>query len=80
MFAETLFKGKAPFFSTLTKFTQKIIHYQCHKKADSEREEENRYYSGLDTYMTKKYGEDCDYFDGCEEEFDAWLDRKRNYD
>jgi len=27
-------------------------------------------------HMTKKYGENWDYFDGYEEEFDGWLERK----
>ncbi|MBW1676868.1 MAG: HNH endonuclease [Deltaproteobacteria bacterium] len=57
-----------------------VLCKKCHKKADSEREYENWYESALDTYMIKKYGEYWEYFDGCEEEFDAWLESKEDYD
>ena len=26
--------------------------------------------------LDKKYGEGCDYFEGCEEEFETWLESK----
>lgn len=57
-----------------------VLCKKCHKKADREREYDSRYDSALDTYMTKKYGEDWDYFDGYEEEFDDWLERKQDSD
>ena len=57
-----------------------VLCKKCHKKADREREYDSRYDSALDTYMTKKYGEDWDYFDGYEEEFDDWLERKHDSD
>jgi len=53
-----------------------VLCKKCHKKADREREYDSWYDSALDTYMTKKYGENWDYFDGYEEEFDDWLERK----
>ena len=30
--------------------------------------------------MTKKYGENWDYFPGCEEMFEAWLERQEDSD
>lgn len=50
----------------------------CHQEADREREEESWYDSAFDTYMTKKYGEGYEYFNGCEEEFDDWLSRQQD--
>jgi len=50
----------------------------CHKQADNERE----YFSAMDTYMTKKYGEMWEYDwdrEVAEEEFTDWLDHKREY-
>jgi 5-methylcytosine-specific restriction endonuclease McrA len=55
-----------------------VLCKKCHYRADRERESDNRYNNALDTYMSKKYGEDWDYFDGCEEEFDAWLERQQD--
>lgn len=55
-----------------------VLCKKCHYRADRERESDNWYNNALDTYMSKKYGEDWDYFDGCEEEFDAWLERQRD--
>ncbi len=53
---------------------------RCHKRADKQREYNNQYRSALNTYLDKKYGEGCDYFEGCEEEFEAWLESKdQNY-
>ncbi len=53
-----------------------VLCIKCHKKADRQREYDNWYKRALDTYLTKKYGEDCDYFEGCEEEFEDWLESK----
>ena len=53
-----------------------VLCPRCHKKADRKREYENWYNSAFDTYMTKKYGEDWDSFEGCEEEFDDWIESK----
>lgn len=54
-----------------------VLCKKCHKKADREREEESCYDSAFETYMVKKYGEDFEHFDGCEEEFEAWVERKQ---
>ena len=51
---------------------------KCHKKADKQREYDSWYESAFDTYMMKKYGEDWDYFEGCEEEFDDWIESKED--
>jgi len=48
----------------------------CHKKAGKQREHKNWYKSALNTCLDKKYGEGCDYFEGCEEEFETWLESK----
>jgi hypothetical protein len=57
-----------------------VLCKKCHHKADRDRENENWYNSAFETYMIKKYGEDFDYFDGCEEEFEAWIERKQDLD
>jgi len=58
----------------------------CHEKADKEREQQQRvksaqrvYAAGLDTYMTKKYGEEwqMNHYDDTEQ-YDNWLERKRD--
>lgn len=53
-----------------------VLCKKCHKKADRQRAYNSWYESALDTYLTKKYGEDYDYWDGQEEEFDDWLESK----
>jgi 5-methylcytosine-specific restriction endonuclease McrA len=50
---------------------------RCHDSADRQRAEENRYDSAFETYMTKKYGEDWEWSNGCDEEFHEWYERKR---
>ena len=55
-----------------------VLCNKCHEKADREREYDNWYNSAFETYMTKKYGGDWDYFDGCKEEFDTWLESRRD--
>ncbi len=55
-----------------------VLCPKCHKKADIKREYENWYNSAFDTYMIKKYGEDWDWFEGCEEEFDGWIESKED--
>ena len=68
----------------------------CHPIADREREqknqqkfvaacEEGQYYAARDTYFTKKYGEDWNLHHDAEpermdEEFDTWLERKKEDD
>jgi hypothetical protein len=49
----------------------------CHDAADIRRVERNRFDSAFDTYMAKKYGEGVEWFNGCEEEFANWYERKR---
>lgn len=56
-----------------------VLCKECHKDADIERSDETRYERGFDTFMTKKYGEDYECFDGCDEEYDDWLESK-DYD
>lgn len=57
-------------------------HVEAHKEITKSREtvsEKKRYYAGLDTYMTKKHGEDWDLYvdpDLAEEEFDQWIESK----
>ena len=53
-----------------------VLCLKCHPKADMERAFENHYKSAFETYMCKKYGEEWDYYDGCEEEFEAWAERQ----
>jgi 5-methylcytosine-specific restriction endonuclease McrA len=61
-----------------------LLCHDCHLKADQQREQQTierglaaRYEAGLDTYATKKYGEDSGYWpEYVAEEFDAWLERK----
>jgi hypothetical protein len=55
-----------------------VLCPRCHKSADRKREYENWYNGAFETYMSKKYGEEWDYFDGCEEEFDAWIESKED--
>jgi hypothetical protein len=64
-----------------------VLCHQCHEKADEERalqgqirSETARYNAALDTYATKKYGENWDFQHDPEqvaEEFDEWLERKQ---
>ena len=64
-----------------------VLCRTCHKLADEERAQQGkkrsqaaltkaRYRNGLDTYMTKKYGDDWFYHHHDIEEFDEWLERK----
>lgn len=63
-----------------------LLCADCHPKADRRREhrvetarEEARHRSGLDTYATKKYGEEWwSWLDECEvaDEFDDWLSQQ----
>ena len=57
-----------------------VLCKKHHKEADRKREHENYLKKSLETYINKKYGEDCDYFDGVEEEFEEWLERKQEND
>ena len=57
-----------------------VLCLKCHKKADNQRKYDSWYESAFNTYMTKKYGEDWDYFEGCEEEFDEWIESKEDED
>lgn len=61
----------------------------CHQAADKQRAAKvrqrtsaRRYSHALDTYATKKYGEDWDSgqydVDMIEDEFDRWMERKRD--
>jgi hypothetical protein len=60
----------------------------CHRKADVQRASAGRaksanalHSAAMDTYATKKYGEDYELRvdpDRLEEEFDAWLQRKED--
>lgn len=69
-----------------------VLCKQCHKVADEKRAEEGRiksinaranaieeacYYNGLDTFMTKKYGEHWDLDGRDHQEFDSWLERRQ---
>jgi 5-methylcytosine-specific restriction endonuclease McrA len=63
-----------------------LLCHDCHLIADQERaadaaarSDRARYEAGLNTYATKKYGEDWDYNhdpDEIAEEFDQWLEEK----
>ena len=66
-----------------------VLCRTCHKAADEERAQQGKarsrvalanacYTSGRDTYMTKKYGEGWHDSHYGSEEFDEWLERKRN--
>jgi hypothetical protein len=57
----------------------------CHKKADKERSRRDRYHnwrsSAMDTYATKKYGENWEHrgdVDYIAQEFDAWIEQKQS--
>jgi 5-methylcytosine-specific restriction endonuclease McrA len=50
---------------------------RCHDSADRQRAEGNRRDNAFETYMTKKYGEDWEWSNSCDEEFDNWYERKR---
>jgi len=55
---------------------------KCHKRADAVRASNTRYDNGLDTYASKKYGEDWEYYydyDDIADEFDEWLERQDDY-
>lgn len=54
-----------------------VLCHKCHPEADSKRSEIARFDAGLDTYASKKYGEDwADYMDHdmVADEFDDWLE------
>lgn len=63
-----------------------LLCRECHIQADIEREQQSRersfrarHSAGLNTWATKKYGEDwieSDYADSIAEEFDDWVERK----
>jgi len=56
-----------------------LLCHECHETADAERVAAS-HNAALDTYATKKYGEDWDLDLDPEEvadEFDEWLERKR---
>ena len=65
-----------------------LLCEECHRKADEQRAAAGRaksanamHSAALDTYATKKYGEDYEFRvdpDRLEEEFDAWLERKED--
>ena len=72
-----------------------LLCHSCHEAADEERAEAGRarsvnaraaamYDAGLDTYATKKYGDDWQWsrwggdIDDIEEEYDRWLERKKH--
>jgi hypothetical protein len=50
---------------------------KCHKHADQVREASTRYSNAADIYMRKKYGDDYQWSESAEEEFDRWLERKQ---
>jgi hypothetical protein len=52
-----------------------VLCQRCHPRADRKREEDTAWDKGLSTYLEKKYGSD-DWFPGCEDEFNAWLESK----
>jgi hypothetical protein len=63
-----------------------VLCKQCHESADRERDLQRerraaatQHRNAVDTYATKKYGEEWDRWqcpEAVEEEFDRWLDRK----
>lgn len=53
-----------------------VLCKKCHPPADRQRKSDNWYNSAFETYMSKKYGENWVYYDGCEEEFDDWFERQ----
>lgn len=56
-----------------------VLCKRCHLKADQERAYNNWYESALDTYLTKKYGEDYFHWgvqEEFEEEFEDWIESK----
>jgi hypothetical protein len=64
----------------------KIVCKKCHEQEDAAREisvknkrEERRYSSAFDTWFQKKTGMDAFYANECDwDDFDRWLDRKRD--
>lgn len=51
----------------------------CHRAADAERAERTRFDRGVNTYATKKYGDDYRAWpEDIDEEFDSWRERKRS--
>lgn len=50
----------------------------CHETADRVRVRQTRYRNARTTYIEKKYGDDPP--EGADEEFDEWLERKRESD
>ena len=53
-----------------------LLCKSCHETADEARGEAARHNAALETYTAKKYGEQADPAD-YEEEFEDWLERKR---
>jgi hypothetical protein len=56
-----------------------VLCIPCHDKADVRRRRHSRWEAGLDTYATKKYGEDWQGTgdgDLIAEEYNDWLERR----
>jgi hypothetical protein len=49
----------------------------CHERADRARAASARYSNAMDTYMRKKYGDDYEWSEAAEDEFDQWLEQKQ---
>ena len=56
-----------------------VLCKKHHRMADRERAHDSWYESSFETYMEKKYGPHWDYFEGCYEEFDAWIERQEDH-
>lgn len=57
----------------------KVLCRKCHSKADRHRGSRTAFINGVETYMTKKYGDDWDAFTDwhdAEEEFNEWLETR----
>ena len=57
-----------------------VLCKKHHKIADRKRARENWYKNSLDSYLETKYRNHAEYFPGCEEEFDKWIETKSDYD
>jgi len=64
-----------------------LLCHRCHEQADIERATQGRirsaqarYYAALNTYATKKYGDDWVSWgdDGIAEEFNQWIEARRD--
>jgi 5-methylcytosine-specific restriction endonuclease McrA len=59
-----------------------VLCIPCHDEADVVRRRRNHWEAGLNTFATKKYGEDwasTGDWDLIAEEFDEWRERRENY-